>query len=687
MRPTTFSNHDQPLPTAPVNFRIAVQPSPPINSGPSVRSRPRERSDRLMPDMFPRDQRVDPEVLIRRGYREPLRRWLAAGGNPDSIASSRMSILGIAVHCRQYAIVELLLRHGANPNLADRFGEYPLMYAARAGDERIAHALLRGGALPNIKTPLGTTALQAALKHERTDVVIVLLQGGADTDLCGVSIVDIVKLLDKTDPERHAPRVEALFRQKMRLEQMPQDMPLFWYCAQEGLFDCLKILIRYGHEIPTTTWRNLTPELLAYWGGHSKLVNWLLAIGKKKPGPWPEPGAVFLNAAFAGDVSTLAYLLDRFGVDVNHTDGKGITALHQAAMGGHLRAVRFLHGRGANMLALCKNLSNAAQYFALSGNLEGVRYMVEEHGIGLEHRNLDGDTLMHFAAHWGHLPILVYLEARGANPYALNVDVETPEDMARAKYSRKTDPALLAKRGNTSFAAEALAHRRQHKPAPCNPPPAPAAEESAALLKRLQDALEIGNDKQAREKLVKEALILGARPTEEMLARARQNAKMAWSLATWRPEYSDDAMSAKRIIHLLMDSLGWQMYPAGVDPVQEARKAGTETASYTPIRQQPMRRNGEMPTSEAPAMPPHQPVSGHGASSSSTSSARPEDDALDWVLQFTESEASSSMPSAQEPWQTNPFALATPPTSPTIFASGADLAETAEFESDDYWFR
>ncbi|MEO0423009.1 MAG: ankyrin repeat domain-containing protein [Pseudomonadota bacterium] len=54
--------------------------------------------------------------------------------------------------------VQLLLRHGADPNAVGDMGETPLHVAASGGDAQIIRALIESGATPGFRSEFGVTA-------------------------------------------------------------------------------------------------------------------------------------------------------------------------------------------------------------------------------------------------------------------------------------------------------------------------------------------------------------------------------------------------------------------------------------------------------------------------------------------------------------------------------------------------
>lgn len=80
------------------------------------------------------------------------------------------------------AVIELLLAHGANPNVSMSCRLTPLMSAINRHDLKVAQALLEHGADVNAATPEGFTVLMAASILGSPDAVALLIKRGAKVD-------------------------------------------------------------------------------------------------------------------------------------------------------------------------------------------------------------------------------------------------------------------------------------------------------------------------------------------------------------------------------------------------------------------------------------------------------------------------------------------------------------------------
>ena len=111
-------------------------------------------------------------------------------------------------------------------------------------------------------------------------------------------------------------------------------------------------------------------------------------------------------------------------------------ALHQAAQGGHLKVVKELIKNGANVDAQNKYGGTALHTAAWNGHLEVVQELVRRHPDLVHTRDKRNMTPLHSAS-CGHTVIHVEMAKEllrhGADVTAVNVDNQTPLDIARMR--------------------------------------------------------------------------------------------------------------------------------------------------------------------------------------------------------------------------------------------------------------
>ena len=94
-------------------------------------------------------------------------------------------ILEEAVNSGNKEVVELLLKHGANPNIENKNGDTPLFVASKSDDNKndIVELLLKHGADPNVINNRFISPILLASNRGHTDIVELLLKHGADVDV------------------------------------------------------------------------------------------------------------------------------------------------------------------------------------------------------------------------------------------------------------------------------------------------------------------------------------------------------------------------------------------------------------------------------------------------------------------------------------------------------------------------
>jgi ankyrin repeat protein len=107
-----------------------------------------------------------------------------APDEPARVATSPdgTTALHWAARDRDAALVERLLRDGADANAANRYGVTPLQLAAENGDVAVMRALLAAGADANAVLPEGETVLMTAARTGVAEALTLLLEHGAAVD-------------------------------------------------------------------------------------------------------------------------------------------------------------------------------------------------------------------------------------------------------------------------------------------------------------------------------------------------------------------------------------------------------------------------------------------------------------------------------------------------------------------------
>ncbi len=181
-------------------------------------------------------------------------------------------------------------------------------------------------------------------------------------------------------------------------------------------------------------------------------------------------GLDLILAARYGHENVVRILLDR-GVDIDHQDELGTSALIAVAAEPHTAILKLLLKRGADVHLGTNDGTTALMNAAASGRLAHVRLLLHA-GADLERKNLEGETALVYAIKFGRAEVLDYLLAQHADPnlhsqdelkgsggltplmYAAQyrgVDRSAAQSMVRSLLAHGADPKLVRDNGDTAL--------------------------------------------------------------------------------------------------------------------------------------------------------------------------------------------------------------------------------------------
>lgn len=256
-----------------------------------------------------------------------------------------------AVKRRHISVVESLLRHGANIEAMDQFGNRPLFLAAGQGHGNLVDVLLR--VKPNLEAENedGKTALIAAADGGHKSILSRLLEQGANPE----------KL------ERHG---EA----------------------------ALISAIRKGHESTILLLLSKPVSGIEKWDRFGETA---LIAACQKSGE---------NASMNDIVLRLLEL----GANVNNQGRDGKSPLHWAVEERNIVLIRLLLDRGANVNQQDRNFQTPL-LCAAERNMTNVAKLLLDHGANVNGSNKSGVNPLIRAAEWGHEKMVSLLLERGAD--------------------------------------------------------------------------------------------------------------------------------------------------------------------------------------------------------------------------------------------------------------------------------
>jgi len=310
-------------------------------------------------------------VAASRGNIETLRALLKGGADPNAQeANGGHTALMWAVSQRQSAVVDELVKAGANVQLASKTGFTPLMFAAQQGDADSARILLQAGARADDAQPkTGLTSLMIASAMGHAQAVELLLDNGADAnavDANGYAALhrvvrdsdyginmdekDAVLTIVKSLLKHHAnPNLRITQDKSKAAEEIKRGANAFY--GKRAAVTVTEIILQGS-----------TPLLLAAEVNNLDVIKALVEAGADPNIPTQEGTTPLMMAAGAGTdvqrarepeeravaVQTAKFLVEH-GADVNVHGQYGWTALHAASYQGLNDVIEYLVDNGARI--------------------------------------------------------------------------------------------------------------------------------------------------------------------------------------------------------------------------------------------------------------------------------------------------------------------------------------------------
>lgn len=214
-----------------------------------------------------------------------------------------------AVWCRDVRasrkVVDLLLKHRANPNCSLRGGQTPLIFAARRGRADVVQLLLNAGARTDARGIEGRTPLHEAARGVNTRTVQRLLDAGADVNAVDDNDIAPLRLAHTTEI------ANLLIEHDADVNTLSGDgwTPLM-AAASRGDVTIVERLLCAGADPDATNPNGWTALHFAAKGGHAEIADLILIAGAR---PQPQNSEGDTPIAIAEDPDTIDVLRARGG--------------------------------------------------------------------------------------------------------------------------------------------------------------------------------------------------------------------------------------------------------------------------------------------------------------------------------------------------------------------------------------
>jgi ankyrin repeat protein len=309
-------------------------------------------------------------VRVAMGDIDAIQRYIATQGDVDARIQPRYSsptLLYMAAENNQLPIAQLLLEHGADPNIGCCQDDYALLAACCRGFVEMAKLLINGGA--NIR---------------QTN-----MSGGILVNVAASGVVELAKLvLDEYGISIHS-------------DQGYQGNTPVVAAAGNGHLPMVKFLLGQGLTVPQIAVQSAAVH------GHGETVQFLVQHGS-------DPNGAIFGAAMKGDGETLQFLVQN-GADPNFKISSGETALDRLVSEGDRARVEILLSVGADVNAGIETGQRTALHRAAQwGDLAMVKLLVAA-GADVNATDADGETPLMLNATGRRLDKLIeFLLANGA---------------------------------------------------------------------------------------------------------------------------------------------------------------------------------------------------------------------------------------------------------------------------------
>jgi ankyrin repeat protein len=365
------------------------------------------------PNLSDEDGRTPLHAAASQGYTELCKMLVERGAYLDVQDSDGDTPIYSASVLDHHETARFLLEKGANPNLSNKDGRTSLHNVAGEGHIELVRLLVHWGANIEATESDGERPLFSAIFSNHAEVAKLLLDYGGSPD---ASMDDGQCLLHAAASSNLYEITELLLEKGVNINILDYDgwTPLF-YASLSGHLDIVKLLLNRGADesICDTNRANALDQALT--NRHLNTTRYLLEVSLAKELPFSALGGYFgtiaNHLAFKGFTDLLRLVYGKFYANRNDGDLNGRTALHLAAVGGHIDTLEYLLGIGLNPRAKDAGGNDLLSYASLGGSIDAAKAVRLSGVVPIS----QGDhwSPLHWACKAGKLDVVEYLMSQG----------------------------------------------------------------------------------------------------------------------------------------------------------------------------------------------------------------------------------------------------------------------------------
>ena len=340
--------------------------------------------------------------------------------------------------------IKALLKHGANPKLKNKDGDFPLHILAREERSAYIRALLEGVSPEDKKKILSAkdadkkTPLELAVQHDMRENIIILIKHGADPYTKNEKGEYLFRVIAR---EGNARNLEPFFKAGMDPDRnKPKESPLLHILVErvikedpstyksQTFREAIKLLIQAGGDpdIRNASGDNALHVLARK--GRFQYIGFFLKLVKAKDKEKlfksiDGEGRTLLELALFNQKKELLKVLLKNGVDPSVINKKGENALHGFVKEGDLKRARFFlrelkKSDKQNVFEGGDLDKKTPLELALEMEKKDFIRLFFEQGVSLYLRNVKAEYLFHVLAREGNPRYLEFFFKAGVDPNA-----------------------------------------------------------------------------------------------------------------------------------------------------------------------------------------------------------------------------------------------------------------------------